>query len=101
MEPLPVFPLFRDPVGQGVIVRGEDACLACGRARGWVYTGTMYGPGDNFRKVCPWCIADGTAAAKFGCSFNDPTIYPMGPGTPQLSEEDRRLVEDRTPGYFT
>lgn len=98
---LPVFALFADPVGEGVFKRGEARCDACGRARGWVYDGPVYSAADEEPTVCPWCIADGTAAAKLECTFNDGTIFPMLPGTAQLTEEDRVLVEERTPGFTT
>jgi uncharacterized protein CbrC (UPF0167 family) len=101
MEELPAFPLFRDPVGQESFEESDVECEACGRARGWVYTCGMYGPGDLDRSLCPWCIADGSAAAKFGLSFNDATIYPCLEGSPQLPKDDQRMVETRTPGFTT
>lgn len=101
MEELPRFELFEDPVGEKSIEESRKKCAACGRRRGWVYALRTYGPGDNGRPLCPWCIADGSAAAKLGCSFNEGTIFPCLPGTPQLSEADRELVENRTPGFVT
>lgn len=34
-------------------------------------------------------------------TFNDGTIYPYVPGSPQLSSADHELVEQRTPGFVT
>ncbi len=101
MEPLPQFPLFRDPVGEESFERSDVVCACCERGRGWVHTCGMFGPGDLDRPICPWCIADGSAAAKFEGSFNDGTIYPAFKETPQLSKADRELVENRTPGFVT
>jgi uncharacterized protein len=43
--------------------------------------------------LCPWCIADGTAAQTFGATFND-TGEIEG-----ISEEVHTEVEARTPGF--
>ncbi len=95
VEALPTFPYFRDPVGEGVLKPGDGVCAACGRARGWVYL-------DYGRFLCPWCIADGTAAAKFDCSFNDASYFGAPVGTvPRLPLGDEREVEQRTPGFNT
>ena len=96
---LPTFPLFRDPVDAGVFEKSKARCDACGEARGWVYTGPVYSEAEEEPTVCPWCIADGTAADELGCTFNDATIYPMKPGVAQLPPEDAATVEGRTPGF--
>jgi uncharacterized protein len=101
LEPLPAFPLFRDPIAEQSLEQSHAVCASCELARGWIYTQGTYGPGDNERTLCPWCIADGSAAAKFDCFFNDATIYPYRDDVPQLPPEDRELVERRTPGFVT
>jgi uncharacterized protein CbrC (UPF0167 family) len=103
METLPTFPLFRDPVGEGVIERGDQECAACRRKRGWVYIGPGFeGAGAVGKRVCPWCIADGTAASKLRYRFNEgieATYVPPARRSAWLAE--LALVEERTPGFHT
>lgn len=96
---LPKFPLFDDPVRENMIEESDESCDFCEEARGAIYTGNIYGEADVSDLICcPWCIADGTAADR-GAAFNAGDIYPVLPGTPQLTDEDRDLVEGRTPGF--
>src|SRR5262245_61615527 len=60
-EPLPSFRYHPDPVASRSIEPSDAVCEACNLARGWRYVGSVYGPQD-VEHVCPWCIADGTAA---------------------------------------
>lgn len=99
MQNLPMFPLFPDPVREKVFESTREPCAVCGQARGTLYTGPQYAVGGRI-KVCPWCIADGSAA-KQGRSFNDGSIYSHDDSIPQLSAADRDLVEHRTPGFTT
>ena len=90
---LPRFTYFWDPLGNGCIVQKEEICPCCGRQRDHIYTGPIYTTVD-VEMVCPWCIADGTAAAKWSASFND--VYDVPLGVPQ---HVAREIETRTPGY--
>lgn len=101
-ETLPDFPLFPDPMREGVVEATSEPCSVCHRSRGYVYTSAIYSSkseADSIR-VCPWCIHDGSAA-KEGITFNDATIYPCFPDTSQLPPDDAELVEQRTPGFTT
>jgi uncharacterized protein len=69
-EPLPTFRHHPDPIATGSIVKSDERCECCGRARGFKYQGTAYGERD-LDAICPWCIADGTAHEKFGAEFTD------------------------------
>jgi len=66
--PLPKdFPKFRyhpDPVKNGAIVRAKTDCPACERTRHFVYRGQFDGT-EEVSGICPWCIADGSAAMKY------------------------------------
>jgi uncharacterized protein len=59
----------------------------------------LYGPvfsTKNFplkHHLCPWCIADGSAAREFYATFNDTGE------TGGIGDEARREVETRTPGF--
>lgn len=67
---LPVFRYHPDPVATGSIVENHSlACPCCGLRTGWVYEMKPYGLGDQPANLCPWCIADGRAAATFGSEF--------------------------------
>lgn len=95
-ETLPVFKYHPDPVATGSIKEDADTpCLGCHRIRGYVYTGPVFTE-RNFileNHLCPWCIANGTAAKLFGATFND-TGETQG-----ITDEVRTEVEARTPGY--
>ncbi|WP_077801901.1 CbrC family protein [Streptomyces sp. JHA26] len=67
-EPLPEFPYHPDPLATGSVAVSDAACACCGRARGYVYTGPVYAAGEPGR-LCPWCIADGSAARRYEAHF--------------------------------
>jgi len=96
-EPLPVFRYYPDPIGTGAFIADPDTpCLGCNRIRGYVYTGPVTTEKHFMleRHICPWCIADGTAAKRFGATFNDT-------GTADdIPDEARDEIEHRTPGYM-
>jgi uncharacterized protein CbrC (UPF0167 family) len=94
-DELPTFRYHPDPVGTGSVVPSAEECEVCGTARGWVYDGPTYGAGDGAR-VCPWCIADGSAAAQLDVEFTD-----IGVGVPD-GVDNQSLVElaTCTPGFL-
>lgn len=56
--------------------RLHETCTLCHKARGRKYVLDDYGiPEPNRECLCPWCIADGTAAAK-GMKFNIAKLRP-------------------------
>jgi len=93
-EPLPTFRYHPDPVATGSIERSDATCAACGRARGWRYTGLVYCP-DEVDHVCPWCIADGSAAARLDANFADAGVE-VPDDVPRAVLDE---VSERTPGY--
>jgi len=94
-DALPTFRFHPAPEQSGAVERSPASCRACGRARGWIYTGPCYGETDLDDELCPWCIADGTAHAKFGASFHD-MAWPE-----DTAAADRDEIEQRTPGFAT
>ncbi len=96
MEPLPNFRYHPDPIATGVFREDPDTpCLGCNRIRGYVYTGPVYSE-KNFileHHICPWCIADGTAAKLFGAMFNDTGTVD------DIPDAAREEIENRTPGF--
>lgn len=94
MNQLPQFRYFPDPIGAGVIAETAELCECCGLARGYTYTRQIYAA-DNIETICPWCIADGTAAEKYDGVFVDD--HPLIQAGVAMSVVDE--VSKRTPGY--
>ena len=70
-QPLPVFRYHPDPIATGSVVPSPATCRSCGQARGFIYSGPVYAKEELDDALCPWCIADGSAAEKFAASFTD------------------------------
>lgn len=68
-EGLPQFPYH--PVATGSVVAAEVVCACCGQRRPCTYVGPVYAVEELRRRLCPWCIADGRAAAMFDAQFTD------------------------------
>lgn len=69
---LPTFRYHPDPIATGSVATSGAVCRACNRARGYIYTGPVYAEIELEDALCPWCIADGSAAARFTAEFVDP-----------------------------
>jgi len=94
-DALPEFAYHPDPVATGSVVRSDAECMACGRARGWIYRGPVYAVAELDDALCPWCIADGTAAARFDAEFTD-----VGAGVhDDVPAEVVETIGCRTPGF--
>jgi len=91
---LPEFKYHPNPIATGAIKTSDEACECCGRERGYIYTSTLYAE-EEIEFICPWCIADGSAANKFDGLFSDD--YPLQ--NAKLSEEIISEVCERNPGY--
>ncbi len=94
---LPKFKYHIDPVGNGMIKNSDVVCLCCGEARGSIYTGAVYSKEELTDAICPWCIADGTAAKKYGAEFSD--SYPLL--SSGIAKDIIEEVTQRTPGYVS
>jgi uncharacterized protein CbrC (UPF0167 family) len=92
---LPKFKYHPDPVATGSVGASESPCLGCNQIRGYIYTGPAYS--EKFHSlsnsICPWCIADGSAAKKFGATFGYAGMMEDVPA------EVREEIENRTPGF--
>lgn len=93
---LPVFRYHPDPVATGMIVATEKQCQACGQSRGYTYGKRMYSRLE-IETVCPWYIADGTAARMFDGTFVDDHSLGRAGVPAEVIEE----VCCRTPGYIS
>jgi hypothetical protein len=92
---LPYFKYHPDPVRNRVIVQGDTTCPSCHLNRGYKYEGPYYCLLD-VENICPWCIKDGKAAAKFSLQFVDEYSLTDIPDDEKLEE-----LLCRTPGYFS
>lgn len=93
---LPEFPYHPDPIGTGSVKPSSTECLACRQTRGFVYAGPTYAVEELVEAICPWCIADGTAARLFEADFTD-----VGSGIPDgIPESVIETIARRTPGFL-
>ncbi|MEU8692471.1 CbrC family protein [Streptomyces sp. NPDC048665] len=91
---LPPFPYHPDPVATGSVRAADEPCACCGHDQGWIYTGPVHGEDVPDGRLCPYCIAYGTAARRLGVFFNDVDAGRMPDGT-------ARQICERTPGFAT
>lgn len=96
---LPAFRYHLDPVGTGSLVRSDGTCRVCRRARGYIYTGPVRADTDLDQAICPWCIADGSAASQFDAEFTDPDAVGDYGAWGTVPDSVRDEVSRRTPGF--
>jgi uncharacterized protein CbrC (UPF0167 family) len=96
---LPRFKYHPDPIATGSLVTSRTRCACCGEVRGFIYTGPAYAVESYCGRICPWCIADGSAHEKLGVTFTcEWDIGRRGARDPV----PRAVVEEvayRTPGF--
>lgn len=68
---LPVFKYHPDPLSTGSVIESTVVCKCCGQNKGYIYTSSVYAIEELHNEICPWCIADGSAAKKYGATFVD------------------------------
>jgi uncharacterized protein len=98
-DSLPAFRYHPEPLASGSIVSSDLACRCCGRTRGYIYTGPVYAEEELNEALCPWCIADGSAAGRFQAHFVDPGgvgDYGSWEAVPSSVVDH---VAQRTPGF--
>ncbi|MGH9721824.1 MAG: CbrC family protein [Bryobacteraceae bacterium] len=96
MEALPTFRYHPDPVATGSVRPNESTpCLACNRIRDYIYVGPAYSEMFHYLSgcLCPWCIADGSAAKQFRATFADTGLMDG------VSGQVRDTAGARTPGF--
>lgn len=93
---LPHFVYHPDPIATGALAETTMPCQCCGELRGWTISHHMY-CADDVENICPWCVANGSAAAKFDGDFND--SMPLAQAG--VDETIIETVSKRTPGYET
>lgn len=92
---LPKFRYHPDPLVTGAVVRETGVCVCCNRQVEYLYDASDYGE-DLPSKICPWCIADGSAHEQFDVTFTDTYALSSAGISDRIIEE----VAQRTPGYI-
>ncbi|MGQ3379925.1 CbrC family protein [Priestia endophytica] len=69
---LPVFRYNPNALELEFIEKEETFCPVCKKKREYTYTGPFYSI-EDVEGICPWCIADGSAAKKYDGEFQDGT----------------------------
>ena len=94
---IPEFRYHPNPITTGNVQPSETVCLCCGRNRGYIYMASVYSRETLNEAICPFCIADGSAAEKFNAVFSDDyPLYEAG-----ISSEIVDEVTQRTPGFIS
>jgi uncharacterized protein CbrC (UPF0167 family) len=90
-----LFPTFKyhpDPLATGMIQQEPTTCPVCQQVRDYVYVGPFYAR-EKIKGLCPWCIADGSAAATYRGAFQDAA------SCEEAAPEHLDELVHRTPGY--
>lgn len=92
---LPEFKYNPNALKLEIIVKRQAECPVCSNKREYAYEGPFYSV-EEVEDICPWCIKDGSAAAKYEGDFQD--AHSCDP-----VEKQEYLTEliTRTPGYVT
>jgi len=100
---LPLFRYLPDSVETGMPVRSNVACGACGKSRGYFYSGVpYYVAAVEAESICPWCIADGSTHEKLGTEFTDLAFIGRGlVGSSSVPLEIEEEVTYRKPGFIS
>ena len=96
---LPKFKYHPDPIRTGSVISSSETCTNCGKRRGFVYTGPIYGTGDTEEPICPWCIADGSAHDQLDFEFTDGEMVGGGGIWEEVPVAVVEEVAYRTPGF--
>jgi uncharacterized protein CbrC (UPF0167 family) len=96
---LPKFRYHQDPLATGSLEPSTIECVCCGQARGFIYVGPVYCEVELNDALCPWCIADGSAARKFDAEFTDRGGIGDYGRWERVSDAVLDEISTRTPGF--
>lgn len=94
---LPRFRYHPDPIATKSVEQSTVVCKCCNKSRGFIYNASVYSQVSLRDSLCPWCIADGSAAAKFQAIFSDDQPLAVA-GVPEDTIEE---ITTRTPGFVS
>jgi uncharacterized protein len=99
---LPFFRFNPNAYDLGFFEEVEGVCEACEKPRSVRYASSFYSQ-DDVDYLCPWCVADGTAARVFDGEFSDYAGIEGVGGDPSepatVDEAEAQEVAERTPSY--
>jgi len=90
----PIFKYHKDPINSGSIITGSFTCPVCKKDRTYAYVGPFFSI-EDVENICPWCIADGSAAKKYDGEFQDSALVEE-----IINQNDLDELIHRTPGYM-
>jgi uncharacterized protein CbrC (UPF0167 family) len=96
---LPKFKYHPDPLATESIIKSDNVCCCCGKARGYIYTGPVYATEEYEECICPWCIADGSVHDKLDASFSDEEGIGGGGAWDEVPNDVVEEIAHRTPGF--
>ncbi|HJW29115.1 MAG TPA: CbrC family protein [Saprospiraceae bacterium] len=70
MPDLPQFKYNPEALAHGILKKEITTCPVCELTRDFVYEGPFFAV-EDVEGICPWCIADGSAAKKYEGVFID------------------------------
>ena len=94
---IPEFRYHPNPIATGNVTASDAICLCCQQNRGYIYRASVYARETLEDAICPFCIADGSAAKKFDATFSDEFSLTEAGVPKQIVDE----VTKRTPGYIS
>lgn len=97
---LPTFRYHPAPLETEAIEESDATCIVCERERGYIYTSSPYAVEEYDECICPWCIHDGSAAAKLNAEFFDGAgVGDNGSWSP-VSADVIETITKRTPSFI-
>lgn len=93
-EEFPIFKYHPNPLETKNITESTVKCICCEQSRGFIYVASVYARGTYDDVICPWCIADGSAAKKLDATFCSDIDG-------EIAAEIVDEVIRRTPGYIS
>jgi uncharacterized protein CbrC (UPF0167 family) len=85
-------------VRSGAIQEADTVCGICAQRRSYRYAGSVLSDVDHgLDELCPWCIADGTAARRWQARYGELDPDQDGGAPPDVADR----VFSRTPGYVS
>ena len=96
MAEFPKFKYHPDPIGTEAFKKADElrVCQCCGKRTEYVYEAPFFSA-EDVECLCPYCIADGSAAEKFDGEFQDSASCDKV-DDPAKTEK----LTKRTPGYI-
>jgi hypothetical protein len=96
MSERPSYRYHPDPEATGAFEERTHRCRCCGEVATWCYTVVPYAAENLRDALCPDCIGQGTAAARFDARYSVVEADDVPDGVPESVVE---VLTTRTPGF--